>query len=70
MSKRKARRVRWSANAMRDVDQITAHIARDNPAVPQNVVCPQDVSRDDGEGDPAARTRTLACAADGLRSAN
>ena len=31
MSKRKARTIRWSANAMRDLDQIAAYIARDNP---------------------------------------
>ena len=31
MSKRKARAIRWSANAIRDLDQIAAYIARDNP---------------------------------------
>ena len=31
MSRRKARTIRWSAGAMRDVDQIAAYIARDNP---------------------------------------
>jgi addiction module RelE/StbE family toxin len=31
MSKRKARTIRWSASAMRDLDQIAAYIARDNP---------------------------------------
>ena len=31
MPKTKARTIRWSANAMRDLDQIAAYIARDNP---------------------------------------
>ncbi len=31
MSKRKARSIRWSARAMRDLDQIAVYIARDNP---------------------------------------
>jgi type I site-specific restriction endonuclease len=38
--------------------------------VPQNVVRPRDVSRDDGEGDPADRALTLTCVADGSTSAN
>ena len=33
--------------------------------VPQNVVRPRDVSRDDGEGEPAARARSFRCVADG-----
>ena len=31
MSKKKAQSIRWSARAMRDVDQIATYIARDNP---------------------------------------
>ena len=31
MSKGKAHSIRWSARAMRDLDQIAAYIARDNP---------------------------------------
>ena len=40
------------------------------PVVPQNVVRPRDMSRDDREGDPADRARTLTCVADGSTSAN
>ena len=38
--------------------------------VPQNVVRLRDMSRDDREGDPADRARTLTCVADGSTSAN
>ena len=31
MSKREGRSIRWSARAMRDLDQIAVYIARDNP---------------------------------------
>ncbi len=31
MSKGKARSIQWSARAMRDLEEIAAHIARDNP---------------------------------------
>ena len=40
------------------------------PVVPQNVVRLRDMSRDDREGDPADRARTLTCVADGSTSAN
>ncbi len=31
MAKTKARSIRWSARALRDLEQIAAYIARDNP---------------------------------------
>ena len=31
MSKKEERSIRWSARAMRDLDQIAVYIARDNP---------------------------------------
>jgi toxin ParE1/3/4 len=31
MSKKKARSIRWSARAMRDLERIAAYIARDSP---------------------------------------
>jgi len=40
------------------------------PVVPQNVVRPRAVSRDDGEGEPAARVRSFTCVADGSTSAH
>jgi plasmid stabilization system protein ParE len=44
MSKRKARTIRWSANAMRDLDQIAAYIARDDPQAARIV---PEIQRDD-----------------------
>ena len=40
------------------------------PVVPQNVVHPRDMSRDEREGDPGDRPRTLTRVADGSTSAH